>query len=58
VSDEYVVRVAFDEPEYGPPQTALIEHVIYDLPTYVFRISTFFNKFFAIAPVGISTIQG
>jgi len=58
VSDDYVVRVAFDEPEYGPPQTALIEHVIYDLPTYVFRISTFFNKFFATAPVGISTIQG
>jgi hypothetical protein len=54
VNDEYVVRVAFDEPEYGPPQTAPIEAVIYELPTWVFRISTFFNKFFAPAPVGIA----
>lgn len=45
-TDEYFVKVAFDEPEYGPPQSAPIEDAIYELPTWVFRISTFFNKFF------------
>jgi hypothetical protein len=58
VKDEYVVKVAFDEPEYGPPQTTPIEDVIYHLPTWVFRISTFFNKFFAPASVEMSTIPG
>jgi hypothetical protein len=58
VKDEYVVKVAFDEPEYGPPQTTPIEEVIYHLPTWVFRISTFFNKFFAPTPVGMSTTPG
>lgn len=57
VKDEYVVKVAFDEPEYGLPQTAPIEDVIYHLPTWVFRISTFFNKFFP-APVGMAATPG
>ena len=45
VEDEYVIQIAFDEPEFGPFQTAPIEDVVYNLPTWVFRISTFFNQF-------------
>jgi hypothetical protein len=48
VEDKFIVTVAFDEPDYGPPQTARVEDVIYRLPTFVFRISTLFQKFFAL----------
>jgi hypothetical protein len=45
VQDEYIVDIAFDEPEFGPLQTALIEQIIYGLPTLVFSISVQFQKF-------------
>jgi hypothetical protein len=45
VQDEYIVDIAFDEPEFGPPQTALIEQVVYGLPTLIFSVSTHFQQF-------------
>jgi hypothetical protein len=53
VEEKYIVIVAFDEPGFGPPETTRIEEVMYNLPSYVSLISTFFNRFFA-APAGIA----
>jgi hypothetical protein len=35
VQDEYLVEVAFDEPEFGPIQTAPIDKIVYGLPPLV-----------------------
>jgi len=45
VKTEYIPVIAFDESEFGPPQTALIEDVIYGLPSLVFQITTMFKQF-------------
>ncbi len=45
VEDKYIVTVAFDEPEFGPFQTAPIELMIYDLPTFIFDIGVNLRKF-------------
>ncbi len=45
VESEFIPKIAFDEKEVGPPQTALLEKVVYDLPVFVFNILGAFNKF-------------
>jgi hypothetical protein len=45
VTDEYKVVVAFDEPEFGPLQTAPIDDVIYSLPTFIFNVSLHLKRF-------------
>jgi hypothetical protein len=45
VTDEYKVVIAFDEPEFGPLQTAPLDDVIYDLPTFIFNASLYLKKF-------------
>ncbi len=45
VEDEYALVIAFDEPEFGPPQIATIEELTHALPTFVFRIGIELKKF-------------
>jgi hypothetical protein len=45
VEDKYVVTVAFDEPEFGPFQTAPMDNLIYGLPPFIFNVSLHFKKF-------------
>jgi len=45
VKREFIPMVAFDEPELGPPQTALIDEVIHELPLVVFTIRIGFQQF-------------
>jgi hypothetical protein len=45
VEDEYAMVIAFNEPEFGPPETAVIEELIHSLPTFVFRIGVELKQF-------------
>ena len=45
VTDECKVVIAFDEPEFGPLQTAPMDDIIYSLPTLVFNISIHLKQF-------------
>jgi len=45
MESEFVPQIAFDEPEIGPPQTALLKEVVYDLPLVVFNIFLNFKEF-------------
>ena len=47
VQDEYAIEIAFDEPEFGPLQTAPIEKITHGLPALIFSISVQFQKFFS-----------
>lgn len=39
------IVIAFDEPEVGPPQTLLLDDLVYNLPSYIFYITTGFQQF-------------
>ncbi len=38
-------NIAFDEPEFGPPQCAPLSKIVYDLPTHILWITSRFQKF-------------
>ena len=44
VQSEFIPQIAFDEPEIGPPQTVLLNEIIYDLPLVVWNIFLGFKE--------------
>lgn len=44
VESEFISQIAFDEPEIGPPQTALLGEIVYDLPLVVLRVFNVFKE--------------
>lgn len=45
MQDEYIVDIAFNEPEFGPLQSALIDQIVYGLPPLIFNVCFHFQKF-------------
>ena len=45
VNDKFTLKIAFDEPEAGPPQSVPLEDVVYELPTFVFWVTTALKQF-------------
>ena len=45
VEDQYIATVAFDEPEFGPIQTAHLDKLIYGLPPFIFHTCIRFKNF-------------